>query len=64
MVPFPGATSAFNPIEMAFSKLKSLMRSRAECTGAALWDAVGDVLEAFTPAQWANFFTTAGYEPD
>jgi len=60
----PPYSPDFNPIEMAFSKLKSLMRSRAERTVAALWDAVGDVLEAFTSDECANFFTAAGYEPD
>lgn len=64
MVFLPPYSPDFNPIEMAFSKLKSLMRSRAERTVAALWDAVGEALQAFTPAECANFFTAAGYEPD
>ncbi len=64
MLFLPPYSPDFNPIEMVFSKLKSLMRSRAERTVTALWDAVGEVLKAFTPAECANFFTAAGYEPD
>lgn len=64
MIFLPPYSLDFNPIEMAFSKLKFLMRSRAERTVTALWDVVGDVLRAFTSTECANFFTTAGYEPD
>lgn len=48
-------------IENAFSKLKSLLRARAERTIPALWDAVGSVIDLFT---CANFFKAAGYDPD
>ena len=54
----------FNPIENAFSKLKALLRAKAERTIAALWDAVGSVIELFTPAECANYFKAAGYDPD
>ncbi|MCP1237940.1 IS630 family transposase, partial [Gluconobacter kondonii] len=54
----------FNPIEMAFSKLKALLRAKAERTVSALWDTIGAMLPAFTPSQCASFFTAAGYEPD
>lgn len=49
MVFLPPHSPDFNPIEMAFSKLKSLLRSRAERTVTALWDAVGLVPDACTP---------------
>ncbi|MCW8085535.1 IS630 family transposase, partial [Roseococcus sp. MDT2-1-1] len=29
-----------------------------------LWDAIRDALPAFTPAECANYFTAAGYEPE
>ena len=60
----PPYSPDFNPIEMAFSKLKSLMRARAERTVDGLWDAVGAVLPLFKPDECANYFAAAGYEPD
>ena len=54
----------FNPIENAFSKLKALLRAKAERTVSALWDAVAAVLDLFTPDECANYFKAAGYEPD
>ncbi|MFT8764364.1 MAG: hypothetical protein ABF809_10260, partial [Gluconobacter potus] len=47
-----------------FSKLKALLRARAERTVRALWDTVGALLPAFTYSECASFFTAAGYEPD
>ncbi|WP_228125687.1 IS630 family transposase [Gluconobacter cadivus] len=60
----PPYSPDFNPIEMAFSKLKALLRAKAERTVSALWDTTGAMLPAFTPSQCASFFTAAGYEPD
>ena len=60
----PPYSPDFNPIENAFSKLKALLRAKAERTVKALWDAVGSVVDLFTPAECANYFKAAGYEPD
>jgi transposase len=60
----PPYSPDFNPIENAFAKLKAMMRARAERTIAALWNAIGLVVELFTPAECANFFRAAGYEPN
>ncbi|GEM_PF-6755470 len=30
----------------------------------ALWDAVGALMPRFTPAECANYFRAAGYDPD
>lgn len=60
----PAYSPDFSPIENAFSKLKALLRARAERTVGALWDAVGELLDNFTPTQCANYFRDAGYEPD
>jgi len=60
----PPYSPDFNPIENAFSKLKALLRAKAERTIAALWDTVGSVLDRFTPAECASYFKAAGYEPD
>jgi transposase len=59
----PPYSPDFNPIEMAFSKLKALLRKAAERTVDALWDRIGSLLHEFTPHECANFFAAAGYEP-
>jgi transposase len=60
----PPYSPDFNPIENAFSKLKALLRARAERTIDALWDAVGNLITRFTPAECTNYFIAAGYDPD
>jgi len=57
----PPYSPDFNPIEMAFAKLKALLRKAAERAVDRLWTAVGDLLDAFTPAECANYFAAAGY---
>ena len=59
--PWP-APPDFNPIENAFAKLKTLLRKAAERTIGALWDRIGNILDAFTPRECANYFATAGYD--
>jgi transposase len=59
----PPYSPDFNPIEMAFSKLKALLRKAAERTVDALWDRIGALLQDFAPNECANFFAAAGYEP-
>ncbi len=60
----PPYSPDFNPIENAFAKLKALLRKAAERTVGALWDRTGILLNAFTPAECANYFAAAGYEPE
>jgi transposase len=50
-----------NPIEMAFSKLKTLMRKAAARTCDALWRQVGAVCDLFQPQECRNYFIAAGY---
>jgi transposase len=50
-----------NPIEMAFSKLKTLIRKAAARTYEALWRKVGKVCDLFKPQECRNYFTAAGY---
>jgi transposase len=57
----PPYSPDLNPIEMAFSKLKALLRKAAERTVATLWDRIGEALGAFTPNECANYFRHAGY---
>ena len=58
----PKYSSDLNPIEMAFSKLKALIRKAAARTYEDLWRAVGHVCDLFTDEECENFFTAAGYE--
>ncbi len=60
----PPYSPDFNPIEMAFSKLKALLRKAAQRSVAGLWDAVAQAIKAFTPDECANFFAHAGYDLD
>ena len=57
----PPYSPDLNPIELAFSKLKGRLRKAAERTVGALWDRIGQVLEAYTPQECANYFRHDGY---
>ena len=59
----PPYSPDFNPIENAFSKLKALLRARAERSIEALWKAVGEVIDLFTPEECENYFAACGYDP-
>jgi transposase len=61
LILLPPYSPDLNPIEMAFAKLKALLRKAAERTVGALWDRIGQVLDAFTPEECANYFRHAGY---
>ena len=58
----PQYSPDLNPIEMAFAKLKTLIRKAAARTYDDLWRAVGDVCDLFTEQECQNFFRAAGYE--
>ena len=58
----PPYSPDINPIENAFAKLNALLRKAAERTVGALWDRIGLVLDAFKPAECANYFAAAGYD--
>lgn len=60
----PPYSPDFNPIENAFAKLKAMLRKAAERTVDGLWSAIGKIIETFTPAECANYFAAAGYDPD
>jgi transposase len=57
----PPYSPDLNPIEMAFAKLKTLLRKTAARTRDSLWDAIADILSAFTPEECANYLAHAGY---
>jgi transposase len=58
----PPYSPDFNPIEMAFAKLKALLRAAAARTIPELWHAIAAALDAFTPAECRNYFAAAGYD--
>uniref|UniRef100_UPI003F649C5F IS630 family transposase n=1 Tax=Rhizobium lupini TaxID=136996 RepID=UPI003F649C5F len=73
MIEAPGATLLYlppyspdlNPIENAFAKLKANLRKAAERTVNGLWEAIGRIVDTYTPAESTNYFVAAGYlQPD
>ena len=60
----PPYSRDFNPIEKAFSKLKAKLRKAAARTVDALWQVIGEVIDTFTPNECANYFASAGYDPN
>ena len=60
----PPYSPEFNPIENAFAKLKAMLRKAAARTVDGLWTAIGRIIDTFTPAECANYFSAAGYDPD
>jgi transposase len=59
----PRYSPDLNPIEMAFSKLKTLLRKASERSVEALWTRIGELLVHFSQNECENYFRAAGYEP-
>ena len=57
----PPYSPDLNPIELAFSKLKKLLRDGAQRTVDKLWDLCGRVLDEFTGPECLNYFRHCGY---
>lgn len=58
----PPYSPDFNPIEMAFSKLKAILRKAAARTITELWDVIGKATDQFKPNECKNYFAAAGYD--
>jgi transposase len=58
----PAYSPDLNPIEQLFAKLKVLLGTAGARTQDALWDTIGQALDAFTPAECQNYLTNSGYE--
>ena len=58
----PPYSPDFNPIEMAFSKLKAILKKTAARTLTALWDAIAEAIDTFTTEECINYFAAAGYD--
>ena len=57
----PAYSPDFNPIELAFSKFKKLLRDGAARTVDRLWELCGQVLDLFPPEQCRNYLRHCGY---
>ncbi len=58
----PKYSPDLNPIEQLFSKLKHLLRKAEARTPETVCQAIGQILETYTPQECANYFNNAGYE--
>jgi len=57
----PPYSPDLNPIEIAFAKLKALLRKAAERSIEDLWRTIGELLDTFTSEECRNYFRHAGY---
>jgi transposase len=57
----PPYSPDLNPIELAFAKLKAVLRKAGERTVDGLWGFLGRALDLFTPAECRNYFRHRGY---
>jgi transposase len=57
----PPYSPDLNPIELAFAKLKALLRKAAERTVEGLWLRIGKILDNDTAQECANYFRHDGY---
>jgi transposase len=57
----PPYSPDFNPIELAFSKFKWLLKSAGERTVDALWRACGKLIEQFSESECRNYLRHCGY---
>jgi len=57
----PPYSPDLNPIEQVFAKLKALLCKAAERSVPELWDRIGELLDAFSPAECANYLRNSGY---
>ena len=60
----PPSSPDLNPIELAFSKLKTLLRKFGECTIDSLWARIGQLIAEFTPTECLNYLRHCGYTED
>jgi hypothetical protein len=60
IVPFIGRSTLCPCLE--YRDHLTLLRAKAERTIAALWDAVGSLIDLFKPNECANYFKAAGYD--
>jgi transposase len=64
LIYLPPYSPDFNPIEMAFSKLKAMLRKAAPRTIPELWRVIGEAIDKFNVRECQNYFDVAGYDHD
>ena len=52
---------AKDPARPCFAKLKTLLRKADERTVEATWKRIGELLDAFSPQECANYLVNSGY---
>ena len=57
----PKYSPDLNPIEQAFAKLKTLLRKLDARSVETTWKGIGQLLDAFSADECANYFKNAGY---
>ncbi len=57
----PPYSPDLNPIELAFAKLKALLRKAGERSVEDIWTRIGELLDAVTPQECRNDFEHTGY---
>lgn len=64
LIYLPPYSPDFNPIEMAFSKLKALLRKAAARSITELWEVIAVASDQFNQTECKNYFAAAGYDQD
>jgi len=57
----PPYSPDFNPMEMVFSKMKTLVRKAKLRKKEDLWKKLGELCDTFLPEECQNYFKHAGY---
>jgi len=57
----PPYSPDMNPIELAFAKLKAMLRKAAERSIRTLWRSIGDIVRHLVPRECRNYFAHDGY---
>ena len=57
----PAYSPDLNPIELAFSKLKALLRKAAPRSVDELWRVIAHLIDEFSPQECLNFINHDGY---
>ena len=57
----PPYSPDFNPIELVFSKLKTMLRKLKSRTMEDLWKNLGEICDIFSKKECCNYFKHAGY---
>lgn len=61
LVYLPAYSPDLNPIEQVFAKLKAILRAKAIRNVETLWQALGQIADAITPNECANYLRHGGY---